>query len=111
MKNALIVWTLLLFTSIGQAQTHNGLQGPAAKNYKPWMHKTKASTPVFLVSTPNERLQGPAAKNYKPWLDKKANKESIVQTTDKKTRLQGPKAKNYKPWIARRQKAKKANED
>lgn len=111
MKNFLAVIALIFAAAVSQAQTHNGLKGPEAKNYKPWMHKTKASAPVAVASSASQRLQGPAAKNYKPWRDDQDNKRIKVQTAGKERRLQGPAAKNYKPWMKRKQKAAQAKKN
>ena len=73
MKNLILALALLFACSISHAQARNGLKGPAAKNYKPWMQPTKAFTPSVAVSDYKNRLKGPSAKNSKPW--KKKNKK------------------------------------
>lgn len=100
MKNVIIVLTFLFVASISHAQTHKDLQGPAAKNHKPWTGKNNATTPAIVIADHSKRLQGPAAKNYKPWMGNKNKKYVLVQTTDKNLRLKGPKAKNHKPWMS-----------
>jgi|GEM_PF-854265 len=99
MKNVIIALAFLFAASISHAQTQKGLQGPAAKNYKPWKEKTKAITPAIVITDHSKRLQGPAAKNHKPWMDNNDKKYILVQTTDRNLRLKGPAAKNHKPWM------------
>ncbi len=99
MKNVIIALAFLFVASISHAQTNKDLQGPAAKNHKPWIGKTNATTPAIVITDYSKRLQGPAAKNHKPWMGNKSKKYTLIQTTDKNIRLKGPKAKNHKPWM------------
>ncbi|NIJ46292.1 hypothetical protein FHR24_002776 [Wenyingzhuangia heitensis] len=95
MKN--LIWILVIMVGSSMvAQTKNNLQGPEAKNYKPWQHKTESTT---VVSTSNkQKLTGPAYKNYKPWQDNNPQKSYAIVTDNRRNKLKGPAYKNYKPW-------------
>lgn len=98
MKN--LIWILAIaFVGSATAQKRNELQGPAAKNYKPWQHKVQ--TTVSVQSVDKSALKSKDIKNYKPW---KKNTETtkktlILASNYNRNKLQGPKAKNYKPWL------------
>ena len=95
MKNLIWILAIMVGSSMA-AQKKNDLQGPEAKNYKPWQHKAKSTT---VVSTSNKnKLTGPAYKNYKPWQDNDKQKSYAIVTDNKRNKLKGPAYKNYKPW-------------
>ncbi len=96
MKKLIIISCLLMIASIGFSQNNTRLQGPKAKNAKPWMKKSKTATVVYLKN--KEFLKGPAAKNAKPWHKKDSNQTYVEVGTTNRHTLKGPKAKNMKPW-------------
>lgn len=97
----LIIFLIIVFLSVkGFAQEkanvkRNNLKGPAYKNYKPWLHKTK---PVTIYIKKNKvKLMGPAFKNRKVWnTDKNTEYVAINITGSKRQKLTGPSYKNYK---------------
>ncbi len=98
MKKLIIVNFLLLVASFVFAQSNNKLQGPAAKNAKPW-HKKSKKNKVFFIKN-KTFLKGPAAKNAKPWHKEAATSQFYVEVENtNRHNLKGPKAKNFKPWM------------
>lgn len=91
------VFTLAFFFTIiiVNAQAFKDLQGPAAKNYKPWKDNSKKTIAMVSV-TPNEN-QGPAFKNSKVW-DQETAKTPLISRPVVEEREFGPKAKNRQPW-------------
>lgn len=78
----------------GLSQSNTKLQGPKAKNAKPWMNTSK-KTKVFY--TKNKKvLQGSAAKNAKPWHKKDSSQVYVEVKSGNHPNLKGPKAKNFK---------------
>ncbi|WP_010135121.1 hypothetical protein [Ochrovirga pacifica] len=97
MKN--LIWILAIaFVGTATAQKKSELQGPAAKNYKPWQHNVEATVSVQSVN--KSTLKSKDAKNYKPWKkEAKATEKLILASNYNRNKLQGPEAKNYKPWL------------
>lgn len=91
------VFILAFFFTIvlGNAQAFNDLQGPAAKNYKPWKDNSKKTTAMVNVK-PNDK-QGPAFKNAKAW-ELNTAKVPLISKPVLEEREFGPKAKNRQPW-------------
>lgn len=91
------MFTLAFFFTIFlvNAQAFKDLQGPAAKNYKPWKDNSKKTSAMVNV-TPNEK-QGPAFKNEKVW-EQENEKVQLISIPAREEREFGPKAKNRKPW-------------
>lgn len=81
--------------NVSNAQSHQDLKGPAAKNYKPWKQQARKGT--LLVTVDEEKVKGPAYKNKKP---QKGDFEVVEVNADlrKREHVTGPKAKNSKPW-------------
>ena len=88
-----VVFFFTIFVS--NAQAFKDLQGPAAKNYKPWKDNSKKTTAMVAV-TPNDK-QGPSFKNAKAW-EQDSEKVTLVSNPVSEERELGPKAKNRKPW-------------
>jgi len=106
MKNIALILGVLLFSFGAMAQEKSNvkqsdLQGPAFKNYKPWMHKTE---PIKIYSENNKTsLQGPAYKNEQPW--RNTSKEDLVEVKiggSERQKLTGPAYKNHGPWNKKR---------
>lgn len=81
--------------NIANAQSHQELKGPAAKNYKPW--KEQARTGTLMVKLDATPLKGPAFKNQKKW-ESEANTVDVPSELVVRERITGPKAKNRIPW-------------
>jgi hypothetical protein len=81
--------------NIANAQSHQELKGPAAKNYKPW--KQQARTGTLMVKVDETPKKGPAFKNKKRW-QSESKKVDIPSDLVVRERITGPKAKNRKPW-------------
>ena len=78
MKRTILVTLLLaICITFSFAQDKADLKGPAAKNYKPWMHKEHAKT---YVMAKRKVRQGPVAKNHKVWNDDNTNPTVINMT-------------------------------
>ncbi|MEX2565933.1 MAG: hypothetical protein WD431_08325 [Cyclobacteriaceae bacterium] len=90
-----ILAACFLAFNVSNAQSHQDLKGPAAKNYKPW--KQQARTGSLLVKVDEKKEKGPAYKNKK---HRKVDYEVVEINSDllKRERITGPKAKNSKPW-------------
>jgi hypothetical protein len=96
MKNIPLFILAFFFTIfVANAQAFKDLQGPAAKNYKPWKDNSKKTTAMVSV-TPNEK-QGPAFKNAKAW-EQETAKVPLISRPVREEREFGPKAKNRQPW-------------
>lgn len=95
MKNLVWILAIMVGSSV-YAQKQNQLQGPEAKNYKPWKYETEAT--VVVNKSSKKDLKGPEAKNFKPWKDENSTETIAIVTDNKRRKLQGPAAKNYKPW-------------
>ncbi|WP_152286527.1 hypothetical protein [Flavicella marina] len=92
-----LVWIVAILVGVGMnAQSRNDLKGPAAKNYKPWQHKTK-TVEITSSSTHQQSLRSHEHKNYKPWKDN-SERTKIEVVSSNKHKLRSPEAKNYKPW-------------
>ena len=87
---------MLMIANFGFSQSNSRLQGPAAKNAKPWHKKNNKSKVVYTEN--NKKLQGPAAKNAKPWHKKDTSQVEVAIGSTNRHQLKGPKAKNFKPW-------------
>ncbi|MFK7979632.1 MAG: hypothetical protein AB8G86_06600 [Saprospiraceae bacterium] len=96
MKKLIIFSCLFLVASIGFSQSNTRLQGPKAKNHKPWMNKNKTSSIVYVEN--KKPLKGPKAKNAKPWHQKKEGEYLQIVATGNRSFLKGPRAKNAKYW-------------
>ena len=78
------------------SQSHiQKLQGPKAKNNKPWQRKEKTFYGLYTRVKPKV-TKGPRAKNAKPGSQKYRN--ALQPIGRRKIELKGLKAKNYKPW-------------
>mgnify|MGYP000439294860 CR=1 FL=1 len=97
MKNLIIVSCMLLIANFGFSQSTPRLQGPAAKNAKPWQNKSKKSEVVIVKD--KKFLKGPAAKNAKPWEKNDTSQAYAAVKRDNRHKLKGPQAKNFKPWM------------
>jgi len=100
-KVALILGFILVAFGASAQEKDNvkrsDLKGPAYKNYKPWKHKTQATT--LYTTNRKQALTGPAYKNYKPWKDTSKVEVVVVNTSGtERQKLTGPAYKNYKPW-------------
>lgn len=94
-KIPLFILAFFLTVFVVNAQAFKDLQGPAAKNYKPW--KDKSEKTIAMVSvTPNEK-QGPAFKNAKAW-EQESEKVGLLSRPVSEEREFGPKAKNRLQW-------------
>ncbi|MFK7983481.1 MAG: hypothetical protein AB8G86_26105 [Saprospiraceae bacterium] len=96
MKKLIIFSCLFFVASIWFFQSNSRLQGPKAKNHKPWMNKTKTSSIVYVEN--KQYLKGPKAKNAKPWHQKKEGEYLQTVATGNRSFLKGPSAKNTKYW-------------
>ncbi len=98
-RASLVIFAVALSISCGFGQTRNDLQGPKAKNYKPWKDKSKSSAPALIAKDTGRRLMGPAAKNAKPWkINRLKSNLLLVKTDPNRFKMMGPDAKNYQPW-------------
>lgn len=97
MKKLIIVSCMLLIASLGFSQSNPRVQGPAAKNAKPW-DKTSKKTEVVFVKN-KKFLKGPAAKNAKPWEKNNTSQAYAAIERSNRHKLKGPQAKNFKPWM------------
>lgn len=91
-----ILAVCFLAFNVSNAQSHQDLKGPAAKNYKPWKQQARKGT--LLVKVEEQKEKGPAYKNRK---HRKVDYEVVEINSDllnKRKRITGPKAKNRKPW-------------
>lgn len=96
MKKLSIMFVVFFFTIfVSNAQAFKDLQGPAAKNYKPWKDNSKKTTAMVAV-TPNDK-QGPSFKNAKAW-EQESEKVALLSRPVSGERVFGPKAKNRQPW-------------
>lgn len=71
-----------MITNWGFAQSNTKLQGPAAKNAKPWHKKDSSQVYIEVESGNRPKLQGPKAKNYKPWMSPMINEVDSIATRD-----------------------------
>lgn len=97
MKKLIIFSCLFFMASIGFSQSNARLQGPKAKNHKPWMNKNKTSSIAYVEN--KKSLKGPKAKNAKPWHQKKEGEYLQTVATGNRSFLKGPSAKNAKHWL------------
>ena len=93
MKTLIISAALTLGCLVSFGQGKGDLQGPAAKNYKPWKDKSEKTTLVTKAKTRD--LKGPQAKNAKTWEIKDNNLVAVKSVANKP---KGPEAKNQKIW-------------
>jgi hypothetical protein len=93
-KLPLLILAFFFTIFVVNAQAFKDLQGPAAKNYKPWKDNSKKTTAEVSV-TPNEK-QGPAFKNAKAW-EQDSEMVALVSRPVSEEREFGPKAKNRRP--------------
>lgn len=91
-KSILLVFTLLMTTAT-YAQ-YSPLQGPKAKNLKPWENKGLKQG-VYTRST-RSSLQSPKAKNQRVW-DKRES-DLLEVSSNKSRKLKAYNEKNRKPW-------------
>lgn len=98
MKKLIIAVCLLIIANFGFSQSNARLQGPAAKNAKPWTKKSKTSKIVYVQQ--KDFLKGPDAKNAKPWSKKDSNQVYAEVQSGNQLNLKGPRAKNFKPWMS-----------
>ena len=96
MKNLVLLIAIMTIAGMGFAQNKQGLIGPAAKNYKPWLDDQKPA-PTKVVTVDQEPLVGPAAKNGKSWSGERALTYSQVETLSPRPMIIGPKAKSTLP--------------
>lgn len=96
MKKLGIFSYFFLVAIVGFSQSSGNLQGPKAKNTKPWMAKSEITKVVF--SDKKVLVKGPKAKNTKPSQSKKMSFTERDVITRNQNNLKGPKAKNTKPW-------------
>lgn len=96
MKKLIVISCMMMIASIGFGQNNTKLQGPKAKNAKPWMKKSKRPTVVYLKD--RTFLKGPAAKNAKPWHKKDSSQTYVKVGITNRHTFKGPKAKNLKAW-------------
>lgn len=81
--------------NIANAQSHQDLKGPAAKNYKPWKQQARKGT--LMVKVDEAPLTGPGFKNKKLW-QSQSQKAEVSSDLIIRKRITGPKAKNKKVW-------------
>ena len=82
---------MMILSGTSFAQFRSNIQGPKAKNYKPWQHK-KSSQVLEEVTINN--VFGPKAKNKKH--ESKSTQKASANTVYEiqKPQVYGPKAKN-----------------
>lgn len=97
MKKVITLMGFLALTAIAYAQAPKHLQGPRAKNYKPWLKSNPQAGKVAHIQVNPKKPKGPAAKHRKSWAPNAATqyRETGVR---KYRRLTGPRYKNLKPW-------------
>jgi hypothetical protein len=88
--------TLAILFIVALAPAQSRLQGPRAKNFKPWMNEQPV-TPTVIIDS--EQLSGPAAKNFHPWEADSTDDMIVVTSGSPREGLTGPAAKNFSPWM------------
>ena len=89
-----ILSAMFLALNVSYAQSTN-LQGPAAKNYKPW--KQSPVEKVVMINVAETPQKGPAFKNSRPW-SRDVEQVQVSNAWVAREKVTGPKAKNRKPW-------------
>ncbi len=97
MKKVIALMGFLALAAMGYAQVPRHLQGPRAKNYKPWLKsKSPANTIAHIQVTAKKSKKSPAksAKALRPVVTHR----HFIANVWKGGRLFGPHYKNLKPW-------------
>lgn len=92
-----------MIANFGFSQSNTRLQGPAAKNAKPWHKKTKSAKLVYHQN--KEFLKGPTAKNKRLWQKEDLNQNYVVVKSTDRHKLNSPQVKNIKYWRSPTQKS------
>ena len=87
-------FAMTIFAAVSYAQTSSNLQGPKAKNYKPWKDNAEKSAVVYMAETSGKRVTGPAAKNRKPGYRNSPAASYLAVTSKSTDRITGVRAKN-----------------
>lgn len=97
MKKVITLMGFLALTAIVHAQAPKHLQGPRAKNYKPWLKSKSQAGKIAHIQVNPKKPKGPAAKHRKAWAPDAATQYRATGVR-KYTRLTGPRYKNLRPW-------------
>jgi len=87
----------LALTAITYAQAPKHLQGPRAKNFKPWLKSNPQTGKIAHIQVSPKKPKGPAAKHRKAWAPDAATQYRATGVR-KYRRLTGPRHKNLRPW-------------
>lgn len=97
MKKVIAFMAFLAFAVMGYAQAPRHLQGPRAKNYKPYLKSSPQVGSIAHIQVNPRKPKGPKAKHAKAW---RADASTKYVPTGVKTysRLIGPRYKNLRAW-------------
>lgn len=97
MKKVIALMACLTLAAMGYAQAPKDLQGPRAKNYKPWLKSKKQVGTIAHIQVNPKKPKGPAAKHRKSWMPDSSARYTATEVK-KYRRLVGPRYKNLRPW-------------
>lgn len=97
MKKVIALMGFLTLAAMGYAQAPKHLQGPRAKNYKPWLKSKPQVGSIAHIQVNPKKPKGPAAKHRKAWMPDSSSRYTATEVK-KYRRLVGPRYKNLRPW-------------
>ena len=87
---------LTLFV-MGYAQAPKHLQGPKAKNYKPWLKSKRQVGTIAHIQVNPKKPKGPAAKHRKAWRPDSSTGYTATEVK-KYRRINWSSLQNLRPW-------------
>ncbi|MBX2870945.1 MAG: hypothetical protein KTR30_02570 [Saprospiraceae bacterium] len=96
MKKVIALMGMLTLAAMGYAQIPRHLQGPRAKNYKPWL-KSKSKANIAHIQVSVKKTKKTPVKSLKATRLVAPHRHFIANVW-KGGRLFGPHYKNLKPW-------------
>lgn len=97
MKEVIALLGFLTLAAMGYAQAPKHLQGPRAKNYKPWLKPKQQVGTIAHIQVNPKKPKGPAAKHRKARMPDSSTRYTATEVKKYK-RLTGPRYKNLRPW-------------
>ncbi|NND06539.1 MAG: hypothetical protein HKN87_09170 [Saprospiraceae bacterium] len=95
MKKGLLLMILVFTVGMTYGQSRTQLQGPKAKNYKPWKNPSTAA----VASSNVERVQWSNGKKARIWRNESQVRENSKLATTNRARLRASKGVPFTGWI------------
>ena len=97
MKKVIALMGFLALATMGYTQAPKHLQGPRAKNYKPYLKSSPQVGSIAHIQVNPKKPKGPSAKHRKAWAPDDATRYRAAEVR-RYTRWTGPGYKNLRPW-------------